>query len=720
MYRFYATAPRGVSDLLGAELRALGGHVLKEETGGVAWEGTLAQAYAACLWSRLANRILLPIAQFQAGDADQLYAGVGSVDWSEHLSADGTLAVDVSLRRSPLQHSRYAAQRIKDAVVDQLRADDGTRPSVELARPQLRINAYVDRDQATLSIDLAGESLHRRGYRLEGAAAPLKENLAAAILLRARWPELATPDAALIDPMCGSGTLPIEAALMAADIAPGLEREYFGFTGWLGHDQACWQTLLEQARARRDEGLQHLPAIIGYDADREAVAAALANVERAGLRGMVHIERRSLDQVEAPKQSHGLVVANPPYGERLGEQETLRPLYNELAELLKRHFVGWHAAVFTGNPDLAKVMGLRARRFNALFNGPIACRLLHFDIDPRWYVQAGPHKLRPAAPEDLGEGAQMLANRLRKNLKELGRWARREQISCYRVYDADLPEYALAVDLYEADERWVHVQEYQAPATIEPAKARSRVREGLAAVMQVLEVPEHHLVVKVRKRQKGAAQYEKHAAQGRFLTVQEHGLQFLVNLTDYLDTGLFLDHRPTRRLIGELADGRHFLNLFAYTGTASVHAAAGGARSTTTVDLSATYLDWARRNLELNGFTGTEHQLVQADCLAWLAREAGKPSRRYGLIFLDPPTFSTSKRMQSSFDVQRDHVALLREASRLLERDGVLIFSNNFRKFRMDHEALPELRIEDISAATLPKDFARNPRIHNCWRITRR
>lgn len=720
IYRLYATAPRGVSDLLGAELREFGGEVLKEEPGGVAWQGSLAQAYRACLWSRLANRILLPIGEFQAADTDQLYTGIGALDWSRHLSVDGTLAVDVSLRRSPITHSQFAAQRVKDALVDQLRTADGRRPSVDLLQPQLRVNVHVDRNRVTVSIDLSGDSLHRRGYRLEGSKAPLKENLAAAILLRARWPEVAAAGGSLIDPMCGSGTLPIEAALMAGDVAPGLTRSYFGFRGWRGHVPDHWQALLDEATRRREAGLQHLPTIIGYDADRATVAAALANLDRAGLRGYVHVERRSLDQVQAPACATGLVTVNPPYGERLGERDALQPLYAQLSEVLKRHFSGWRAALFTGNSDLAKVMGLRARRFNVLFNGPIECRLLHFDVEPRWYVQAGPHKIRPAALEDLGEGAQMLANRLRKNLKEFRRWAARAGVSCYRVYDADLPEYALAVDLYEGDERWVHVQEYQAPASIEPSKARARLREGLAVLAQVLEVPEHRVVVKVRKRQKGTEQYERHAQQGHFLTVQEQGLRFLVNLTDYLDTGLFLDHRMTRRLIGELAQGRDFLNLFAYTGSATVYAAAGGARSTTTVDMSATYLDWARRNLEANGFSGPAHRLVQADCLAWIASQVKAPERRYGLIFLDPPTFSTSKRMHGNFDVQRDHVALLNNVLSLLADDGVLIFSNNFRKFRMDRDALPDLAIEDISAATVPKDFARNPRIHNCWRITRR
>lgn len=717
LYRLYATAPRGVSDLLAAELRDLGGQVQKEESGGVSWEGTLAHAYDACLWSRLANRILLPIAHFECADTDALYHGVGTLDWSQHLPATGTLAVDVSLRRSAISHSQFAAQRVKDAIVDQLRGADGSRPSVDLQRPDVRVNVYVERNHATVSIDLSGESLHRRGYRLEGMHAPLKENLAAAMLLRARWPEVAAEGGALIDPMCGSGTLPLEAALMAADIAPGLLRTGFGFLTWRGHDESVWQAQRERALERKARGAASLPPILGFDADPAAIRAARSNAERAQLSDWVQFEPRRLDQIEAPDVKPGLVLANPPYGERLGEKDALQPLYTQLAQTLKEHFLGWRAAVFTGNPELAKNMGLRARRYNVLFNGAIECRLLHFDIEPRWFVTQGLHSIRAAAPEELGAGAQMLANRLRKNRKELGRWAQREGIECYRVYDADLPEYAVAVDLYQADARWVHVQEYQAPAQVEPAKARARLREVLAVVSQVFEVPQARIALKVRKRQKGTAQYEKHAEQGQFLTVRENGLRFLVNLFDYLDTGLFLDHRPTRQLLREQARDRDVLNLFAYTGTASVYAAAGGARSTTTVDMSATYVDWARRNLELNGFLGAQHHLVQADCLAWLERQVRAGGKRYGLIFLDPPTFSSSKRMQQSFDVQRDHVSLLRTVMKLLAADGELIFSNNFRKFRLDRDALSGFVIEDLSAVTLPRDFARNPRIHNCWRL---
>lgn len=706
-YRFFATAPKGVASLLADELRALGAAAASERPAGVAFEGGLETAYRACLWSRTANRVLLPLAEFDAPDADALYAAAAAIAWEDHLAVDGSLAVECALSDAAITHSRYAALRVKDAVVDRFRERCGARPSVELERPDLRIHLHMRGARATLSLDLSGSSLHQRGYRTDAAAAPLKENLAAALLLRAGWPEVARAGGALLDPMCGSGTLPIEGALIAADIAPGLLRTHFGFTGWRGHDRALWDTLLEEARARRAAGEVRMPPVIGYDADAAAVRAALANVERAGLRGRVHIERRALSACEPPRGAAvpGLVIVNPPYGRRLGTPVQLAAVYAELGALLRRRFRTWRAAVFTANPELGRRIGLRAQHAHTLYNGALECRLLRFEPQ----ADAAP------AARDAG-GAEMLANRLRKNLRTVGRWARREGVDCYRLYDADLPEYAVAVDLYAGDAgRWVNVQEYQAPASIDPAKAGMRLQDALVTIREVLELPEGALFLKVRRRRKGGDQYAKLAATGRFEVVREGGLRFLVNFTDYLDTGLFLDHRPTRALIREAARGARFLNLFGYTGTATVYAAAGGAASTTTVDLSRTYLDWARRNLELNTLFGPQHTLVQADCLEWLRMHA--PSRAFDLIFLDPPTFSASKRMRATFDVQRDHAALIRDALRLLAPGGALYFSCNLHGFRLDTDALAGVAHEDITRATIPRDFARSPRIHRCWRI---
>ena len=722
----FASAPRGIEPLLADELRALGAQAVKETRAGVTFEGTLELAYRACLWSRVANRVLLPIAQFPAPTPEALYDGVRTIDWASHLGADNTLAVEFNSNRSAITHTHYGALKVKDAIVDQFREHSGVRPSVATDEPDVRINVYVHADVANVSIDLSGESLHRRDYRVGTVMAPLKENLAAAILLRAGWPAIAKAGGAFVDLMCGSGTLPIEAALIGSDSAPGLRRTYYGFLHWRGHDAAIWAALLEEAQTRRAAGIKNMPAIRGYDHDPSAVRVALANVEQAGFTGQVHIERRYLADCRREHVEHaGLVVVNPPYGERIGEESELPALYRALGTTLKSCYEGWRAAVFTGNPDLGKVMGLRAHKMHVLYNGAIECKLLHFEVLPKQFVierSSTQVEVRPTgpalakAPAILTPGAEMFANRLRKNLKQLGKWATREKISCYRLYDADMPEYALAIDLYQGAARWAHVQEYAAPKSVDPDKAAERLKEALSAIPAVLDIPAEQIFLKVRQRQKGAAQYERLAEHGTFHTVLEDGLKLQVNFTDYLDTGLFLDHRPTRRLLRERVHGKRFLNLFGYTGTATVHAAAGSARATTTVDMSRTYLDWARRNMALNGFEGKEHEIVQADVLVWLEAEA---ERRYDLIFLDPPTFSTSKRMQGTLDIQRDHVALIQAVGRLLAPAGELVFSTNFRRFRLEREALAEYAVEDLSRATIPKDFERDLRIHQCFRFTR-
>lgn len=723
----FATAPRGVADLLAAELARLDAHDISERRGGVAFTGSLGTAYRACLWSRVASRVLLLVGQGPAQDADALYETVRGIDWSQHLAPTATLAVDFLGRNAALAHSQFGARRVKDAIVDQCRARTGVRPDVDLERPDLRINVHLEGDTARIALDLSGDSLHRRGYRPAGSvAAPLRENLAACVLLRAGWPAIAAAGGALVDLMCGAGTLPIEGALMAADIAPGLLRREHGFERWPGHDAALWASLLAEADERRAAGLRRLPPVIGYDDDGGAIAAAAACVTAAGLAGQVHVERRALGDprsAAAPDGVPGLVVANPPYGERLGDVDALAATYRALGDAMRTGFAGWSGAVLTGTPALGRHLGLRARRSHTLWNGAIECRLLRFTLDESSLPESACHPVERARTRILATGAPtpgaaMFANRLRKNLRELGRWATREHIDCWRVYDADMPEYALAIDLYHdcTGTRHVHVQEYGAPASVARESASRRLAEALAVLPDVLEVPSERIALKRRQRQRGSAQYERTETRRGEIEVREGRALLHVNLFDYLDTGLFLDHRPTRLLLGQLADRRSFLNLFCYTAAATVHAALGGATRSTSFDLSQTYLDWARRNFAANGIDTARHTLVRADCRAWLTEHPGHDVH-YDLVFLDPPTFSNSKRMDDVLDIQRDHVALIRGAMRALAPGGLLVFSTNLRSFRLDGASLADLVLEDRSAASVPRDFARNPRIHRCWWI---
>lgn len=724
---YFATAPKGMPDLLVTELQSFGATNVSETRAGAQFEGSMEVVYRACLWSRLANRILLPLKTFPADSPEALYEGVRSIDWTAHLLVNQTLAVDANVSASKITHSHYAALKIKDALVDSFAESHGDRPNVDVDRPDIRINCYIHRDQAALYLDLSGSSLHQRNYRLEAGQAPLKENLAAALLLRARWPEILADKGAFVDPMCGSGTLVIEAAMLAADIAPGLTRDYYGFLGWRQHDVALWEGLIKEALSRREAGLSKLPTILGFDNDRRVLEQARDNARRAGLDDKVEFAFQDIEHFRHSFPAQGLVVTNPPYGRRLAETNELPRLYHALGTLLKTHLRGWKAALFTEDQTLGKHLGLRADKLHTLYNGAIACKLIHFTIEESHFYRDArlPFRVKPA---ELSEHAAMFRNRLDKNLKQLTKWARRDGVSCFRVYDADLPDYAAAIDVYrragaaagsdpsEVVEQWVCIQEYAAPQTIDPEKVGLRTRELVTVAQLALGVDDDHLFYKTRARQRGESQYERIATERRFHEVAEGSCRFWVNFEDYLDTGLFLDHRPIRQRIGQQARGKKFLNLFAYTGAVTIHAALGGAVTTTTVDMSQTYLDWARRNLELNGLDEKTHRLVQADCLQWLSQQRQEAS--YDLIFLDPPTFSNSKRMAQSFDVQQDHGRLIRQAMRLLQPDGTLYFSTNMRNFKLDEDIQTLFETKNISSETIPHDFKRRQNIHHCWLMT--
>lgn len=716
MLTLFASCPRGVESLLAAELKELGASDVAETVAGVSFAGNLELAYKTCLWSRLASRILLRIGEIDSSDKHMLYQGIQSFDWDEHLDQGSSLRVDFNGATPDITHTRFGSQFVKDAIVDQLRDRHGWRPSVSNSNPDLRINVHARDKRVFVAIDLSGQSLHERGYRLEAGEAPLKENLAAAILYRAGWPEVAGQGGTLLDPMCGSGTLLIEGAMMAADIAPGLLRLRYGFDKWMGHVPKLWLSVLEEARERRTAGLSAMKStIIGYEGLPKIVGRARANLQRAGLSKRVTIQQQELANLEVDTGIEpGLVIANPPYGERMGDETSLVYLYKHLGEKLKQQTPGWQAGIFTSSQALARSLGMGPKKSYTLFNGTLSCKLFLYDIRERQPDQPGkakPESTKPAAVFKASTpGGEMFANRLRKNLRLMGKWVKKEGIECYRLYDADMPEYAVAVDIYKD---WVHVQEYAAPKSIDEDKAHQRLLEALEVIPGVLGIPEKQVVFKRRERQSGKRQYEKLEQSGDMLEVKEGQCRLLVNLRDYLDTGLFLDHRKMRLRIAREAEGKDFLNLFCYTGTATIHAAVGGAASTTSVDLSNTYLGWARKNLLLNGLVDRKHRLEQADCVEWLKQE----KRQYDLIFMDPPTFSNSKRMRDVFDIQEVHVELINLAMARLRKGGVLYFSNNFRRFQLADELSQQFKVEEITASTLDRDFQRRPGIHRCWCI---
>jgi 23S rRNA (guanine2445-N2)-methyltransferase / 23S rRNA (guanine2069-N7)-methyltransferase len=717
-HRFVASCPRGFGDLLARELRELGAADVRERALGVEFAGPLAVAYRACLESRVASRVFLVVADVDAPSDAAFYDAVRAVDWRAHVDPARTLACDFTGKHPEITHTRFGALRLKDGICDQLREVTGRRPDIAPERPAVRVHAHANGPRVTVSIDLSGEGLHRRGYRAQAGEAPLRENLAAGILLRAGWPDKANVAVEFLDPMCGSGTLVIEAAMIAANVAPGARRHYFGFFGWVGHDRAAWDAVKRDALAR-----ERRPAFTlrGLDADAAVLAAARENAARAGLAGLVSFEHGRLAAARPENPGAGFLATNPPYGVRLEDRDGARALMKELGGVLREHFAGWDAVVLSGSPDAGLELGIRAERVHTVWNGALECRLLRLHVSAESARTLLNTSRSARIDESLADspGSKMFGNRVAKNLKQLEKWAARESVSCYRIYDADMPEYSFAIDRYaEADGGRVslYVQEYAAPKTIDPAAVQRRRNEALAALPRVTGIPAGLIHLRQRRVNTRGEQYEKLGQQADFRLVEEGGLRFWVNFTDYLDTGLFLDHRITRARLREAAGRKRFLNLFAYTGSATVYAAAGRARETTTVDMSATYLDWAQRNLAVNGLSGAQHQLVQADCIAWL-KDAVAERRQYDLVFLDPPTFSNSKRMDDILDVQRDHRALIDRCMALLAPGGKLVFSNNAQKFKLDAEVGQAYQVTDVSRATLPKDFERNPRIHQCFEL---
>ena len=713
MKQLFATTARGFEELLKSELAELGAQDAKVAQGGVHYWADDETLYRTLLWSRLSSRILLPIVQAKVFSDLDLYSAVVGVNWLDYFDEKVHFFVDFNGTNQEIRHTQFGAMRVKDGIVDYFERHGRARPNVDKEQPDIRIHAYLNRDDVVLSLDLSGDALHMRGYREDTGKAPLRETLAAAIVLRSGWQK----GTLLVDPMCGSGTLLIEAAQMEAQIAPQLYRLHWGFDFWQGHNQAVWKKVKEEALAlaEAEKQRENPPHFYGFDLDHRVLQKAKQNAQNAGVAHLMQWQQGDVAAIKNPSPNvAGTVICNPPYGERLGTTPALIALYSVFGQRLKQQFAGWNASIFSGEPSLLDCLRLRSHRQFKAKNGPLDCVQKNYHIAERTEQSAVENALEfDRTSSVFSEVAVDFANRLQKNIKKIEKWAKQQGLDAYRLYDADLPEYNLAVDRY-ADH--IVVQEYAAPKNIDENKARQRLLDAVNATLQVTGIETNKLILKVRQKQKGTNQYEKLANKGEYFYVNEYDAKLWVNLTDYLDTGLFLDHRLTRKMLGEMAQGKDFLNLFAYTGSATVHAALGKAKSTTTVDMSNTYLNWAEQNLLLNDIEGKQHKLIQADCLQWLE----KCDRQFDLIFVDPPTFSNSKRMEDSWDVQRDHIKLMTNLKRILRPNGTVVFSNNKRGFKMDFAKLEELGLSavEISHKTLPLDFERNKQIHNCWLVT--
>ena len=764
---FFASCLAGLERALADELQSFGVERVRPLGGGVAFFCDAQKAMRACLWSRLASRIMLVVGRVNAGDADLLYAGVYDLPWEDVLAQGSTMAVRAHGSNDELRNTRFTALKAKDAIVDRLRAVRDERPDVDTSNPRASIDVRVRDRRATVSLDFSGEALNHRMYLSpdDKEDAALSCSLAAGMLALSGWSALASAGAAFVDPACRDGIVLVEAASMMCDLAPGLHRAKWGFEGWAGFDAAAWAALVAEADERFEAGLAKVAGAAALDAPQSAppdlervrlagtttsspmISRARDHVRRAGLRQAVSIELGDASGMrELVRRISRVAKRNPISSEYAGQEPACcvasiidaasrsdSPAHVQADEAA---FVSACSAAAAGSrfavagaQDVASRFGVAPCASVKVGRGRIEVPVEVFDEAPIGGVMieipdsagGAPHKV-----EVFERASEQFAARLRKVFKERRKWAAREGVTCYRVYDADLPDYAVAIDVYTGagDARgntYLHIAEYAPPASVDADKARHRFADVLAIAPIVCSVRPDHVFSKTRVREKGGGQYRNAGQRTYVTTVEEGGYRFEVDLAGRLDTGLFLDHRVTRGLVERHAEGARFLNLFAYTGTASVYAAGGGAVETTTVDLSQTYLDWAKRNMRANGFDGKQHSYERGDVMRWIT-DARRSGKRYDLVFVDPPTFSNSKAMgKRTWDVQRDHVELLIGVSRLLSDEGEAIFSCNLRSFKPYVDELEKygVEIEDISASTIPEDFARTPKIHKCYLVRR-
>ncbi len=733
-----ATCTFGLEAVVKRELATLGYEATSPSTGRVEFQGDLSAVARCNLWLRCADRVLIRIARFHTKDFEALFEGVKALPWEQWIPADAAFPVSGRSVKSQLSSVPAVQRSVKKAIVERLMAAHHVRQLPESGATVAVEVALLD-DVATFTIDTTGAGLHKRGYRDLTGAAPLRETLAAALVHLSFW----NRDRAMLDPFCGSGTLCIEAAMIGRNIAPGAQRRFAAEDWhWLKTNKAdAWHRAREEARDLIEPDLPE--RIVGTDIDEQALSLARRHAERAGVQDSIHWQRKPFDEL-ASKRTHGCLITNPPYGHRIFEQREVQELYRSMPIILRK-LPTWSFFMLTSWPDFEGLLGRKADRRRKLFNAQIECTYYQFhgpkqgeQVNTTFFKQgnftapvlsqeqasssSNAAAQQVAAPVFGGlqlkasEQAEVFANRLRKMDRHRRRWPTRRGITCYRVYNREVPEIPLMVDRYED---CLYIAEYFRPHDRDVAQQADWLDLMVRTAGKSLDVPRQNIFVKHRRRQRGDTQYEKLSDKGFTLIANEGGLRFEVNLSDYLDTGLFLDHRITRDMVRKEAAGKHVLNLFAYTGAFSVYAVAGGATRVTTVDLSNTYLEWAKRNFVLNNLPADKHAFIRADATQVIrdkvAQTPGDPT--YDLAIVDPPTYSNSRSTDEDWDVQLHHAALLQAVAGRMNRDGVIYFSTNFHRFRFDQEAMADFDCREITRQTVPEDFA-NKKSHRCWRLT--
>jgi 23S rRNA (guanine2445-N2)-methyltransferase / 23S rRNA (guanine2069-N7)-methyltransferase len=818
-----ATTNFGLESVAVRELSLLGSESKGHSTGRVLFRGDMAAIAQANLWLRSAGRVLIRVMHFPARDFEALFETVKAFAWEEWIPKDFAFPVNGRSVKSQLSSVPACQRAVKKAIVERLMAAHHTSTLPETG-PRVILELEILEDMVTIAIDSSGAGLNKRGYRPMVGDAGLKETMAAGLVSLSVW----RPHRALIDPFCGTGTIAIEAAMLARNIAPGLKREFDA-----EHWSPAWKSAFDAAREKAQSAPRGELAytIHASDIDERSLKQARYAAHLAGVEKDIHFKALPFEQLSS-KVEYGCVITNPPWGIRLETDEVeLERLYRQMP-LVFRRMPTWSFHILTGRLDLEQIFGQPATRRRKFYTGGIEAWYFTFlgpkpkreedrgergeeeernaekneeasvdekelevarhvvddglrddsgaaksptelmaapPVEPRVELhseleQGSADQIDNNAAEDYAETEAVAANtaavahssnlqssaprssaptqpsprsisssafgglrdrdarelddfrsRLTKNAQHLRKYPSRG-ITCYRVYERDCPDVPLIVDIYEGR---VHIAEYEREHSRTLAQQADWWDAVRRIASEVLGAPLHHVYTKEKRRQRGLSQHEKQDTTGESYIVHEGGLKFEVNLRDYMDTGLFLDHRLTRKMVGDQAKGKRFLNLFCYTGAFTVYAAAAGAKSTVSVDLSNTYLDWAERNLRHNGLWGQQHTFVRDDVMEFLAKHPKpRPGMGYDLAVVDPPTFSNSKSTEIDWEVAQTHPDLLRMLVPLMEKGGVIYFSTNYRRFKLNEDALKALGLSwrEISKQTVPPEY-RNERIHRCWRL---
>lgn len=720
---FYATCAANQMDLVAKEAENCGAEEVKITSSGVEFVGELDTGYNFCINSRISSRLLLAL-YFDDDiiSTDELYDATLQLPWEEWISPEKTFQITQTVQKCDwINNTHFAALKVKDAIVDRMKEKfEGQRSSVDIENPDITFHLHISGSSVVWYVDFSGEGLHKRGYRSMQTDAILKEHLASAVLYRSPWYKSVQDGNSLpfLDPFCGSGTLAVEAAMIAYDIAPGLIRQIpYAFEKLPNFDFDTFDKLIDIAIEKQDKATKEKKLQIqAWDIKRECIEISKAAALKAKVFDFIDFKVLDFTKVKAEDvfAKQGCIVTDPPYGIRLKEGN-LYELYAKIGEIITEFFKGWKVSILCGDSELLSHIDMKPDRTNSIYNSNILCQLAHYYVyseeEKDELIKRAIERKEKRLSEPLSPGAEMAYNRLIKNIKEIKPLMEKEGVTCYRIYDADMPEYSASIDIYEG--KWIKLSEYAPPKTINEEDSLRRLGELIRATERATGIDMENIYVNQRTQQKGKSQYTKIRNSNKFYICKENDVRFLTNFQDYLDTGIFLDHRPVRKMIQEMSDKKRFLNLFCYTSTATLNAIKGGAISTTSVDASSTYLEWSQENLRLNGYpTEIENFFYKSDVVDFL----WDTYDRYDLIFCDPPTFSNSK-ARNSFDIQRDHSRLIDAAMMHLEKKGVMIFSNNFRKFKMDEEVLEKYNVENITEQTIGKDFERDPKIHQCYLI---